>query len=241
VCEKEEFRMSFSGFFRLSSLLRRWLGLGLLGALLVSPMTQAAPTVASSTPVTLQENVNYRAVITDESPPSDGKILVQEMFWYGCPHCFHLEHPLEAWRKTLPANVDFEPYAVPLTPGWVPLTKAFYTAKFMGVLPQTHLQVFNDIHVKNIRPVTREQIADMYADLGVDRDKFLQMYDSFGVDNAVRQAGVVAQDAGVTGVPGILVNGKYLVTGDMAGSNEAMLPIVDALIAKIEAEKKAKS
>ena len=233
--------MPFSGFFRLGSLLRRWIELGLLGIFLALPVAHAAPTAAASAPVTLKENVNYRVVITDVTPPTDGRILVQEMFWYGCPHCFHLEPALDAWRKTLPANVDFEPYAVPLTPGWVPLTKAFYAAKFMGVLPQTHLQVFTDIHVKNIRPVTRDQIADMYADLGVDRDKFLQMYDSFGVDNAVRQAGVVAQDAGVTGVPAILVNGKYLVNGDMAGSNEAMLPIVDALIARIEAEKKAKS
>ena len=233
--------MSFSGFFQLGSLWRRWVGLGLLGMFLASPLTHAAPTAIASVPVTLKENVNYRVVITDETPPSDGKVLVQEMFWYGCPHCFHLEHPLDAWRKTLPAYVDFEPFAVPLTPGWVPLTKAFYAAKFMGVLPETHVQVFNDIHVKHIRPVNRDQIADMYADLGVNRDQFLQMYDSFGVDNAVRQAGVVAQDAGVTGVPAILVDGKYLVTGDMAGSNEAMLPIVDALIAKIEAEKKAKS
>lgn len=243
--------MSFSGFFRLSSVLRRWGGFGLLGvffalpllstATFASPVASAAPAAATVAPVKLKENVNYRVVITDENPPSDGKILVQEMFWYGCPHCFHLEHPLAVWRKTLPTYVDFEPYAVPLTPGWVPLTKAFYAAKFMGVLSQTHLQVFNDIHVKHVRPVTRDQIADMYADLGVNRDKFLQMYDSFGVDNAVRQAGVVAQDAGVTGVPAILVNGMYLVNGDMAGSNEAMLPIVDALIAKIEAEKKAKS
>ncbi|WP_298218731.1 thiol:disulfide interchange protein DsbA/DsbL [Halothiobacillus sp.] len=232
--------MSF--FFRLGALhWQRWVGLGLLAALLASPVVYAAPKIAPSPEIILKENVNYRVVITDETPPSDGRILVQEMFWYGCPHCFHLEPVLDEWRKTLPAYVDFEPYAVPLTPGWVPLTKAFYTAKFMGVLPKTHVSVFTDIHVKNLRPVTREQIADMYADLGVNRDQFLQMYDSFGVDNAVRQAGVVAQDAGVTGVPAILVNGKYLVTGDMAGSNEAMLPIVDALIAKIEAQRKAKS
>lgn len=229
--------MSFSGFFWLSGFLRRCAGAGLLGAFLAFPTVHAAPAEGPSTAVTLKENVNYRVVITDETPPSDGKIRVQELFWYGCPHCFHLERPLEAWRKTLSANVDFEPYAVPLNSGWMPLTKAFFAAKFMGVLDKTHLQVFNDIHVKNIHPVTRDQIADMYADLGVNRDQFLKMYDSFGVDNAVRQAGVVAHDAGVTGVPAMLVNGKYLVTGDMAGSNEAMLPIVDALIAKIEAEK----
>lgn len=235
--------MSISGLFRSVRLWRRWLGAGMLLSILGAPLAlYAAPKPAEpSAPVKLQDNVNYRTVITDETPPANGKVLVQELFWYGCPHCFHLEHYMDSWRKTLPSYVEFEPYAVPLTPAWVPLTKAFYAAKFLGVLPQTHDQVFNDIHVKNMRPVTRDQIADMYADLGVNRDKFLQMYDSFGVDNAVRQAGVLAQDAGVTGVPAILVNGKYLVTGDMAGSNEAMLPIVDALIAKIRAEHKGKS
>ncbi|HUX82136.1 MAG TPA: thiol:disulfide interchange protein DsbA/DsbL [Halothiobacillus sp.] len=201
--------------------------------------TGAAPTASDTAPaVQLEENKNYRVVITDVAPPTDGKILVQELFWYGCPHCFHLEPKVEAWRKTLPSDVEFEPYALPLSPGWLPLTKAFFAAKFMGVLPQTHRAVFDDIHIKHIHPVTKEQIADMYADLGVNRDKFLQMYDSFGVDNAVRQAQMVGQDAGVTGVPALLVNGKYLVTGDMVGSNEAMLPVVSALIAKITAEKR---
>lgn len=201
--------------------------------------TGAALSSAETPPaIQLEENKNYRVVITDVAPPTDGKILVQELFWYGCPHCFHLEPMVEAWRKTLPSDVEFEPYALPLSPGWLPLTKAFFAAKFMGVLPQTHRAIFDDIHIKHIHPVTKEQIADMYADLGVDRDKFLQMYDSFGVDNAVRQAQMVGQDAGVTGVPALLVNGKYLVTGDMVGSNEAMLPVVSALIAKITAEKR---
>lgn len=193
---------------------------------------------AQKSTIQLEENKNYRVVITDVTPPADGKILVQELFWYGCPHCFHLEPVIESWRKTLPDNVEFEPYALPLSPSWIPLTKAFFAAKYMGVLPQTHRAVFDDIHIKHIRPVNKEQIADMYADLGVNRDQFLQMYDSFGVDNAVRQAQMVGEEAGVTGVPAILVNGKYLVTGDMAGSNEAMLPVVRALIDKIMAEKK---
>lgn len=218
--------------------LARMVVLALTLGMLPLSAAQAADGVATpAVGVKLQENVNYRAVITDEVPPK-GKVLVQELFWYGCPHCFHLEPAVDAWRKTLPDNVEFEPYALPLTPAWVPLTKAFFAAKLLGVLPQTHLQVFADIHVKNMRPTTKAQIADMYADLGVNRTQFLQMYDSFGVDNAVRQAQAVGQDAGVTGVPALLINGKYLVTGDMAGSNEAMLPIASALIAKITADQK---
>lgn len=223
----------------------RHLGLLLLAggsAVAVPAWADAPPAIApgaSTEPVKLQEGFNYRLVTTDVVVPK-GKILIQEMFWYGCPHCFHLEPHLVAWRKTLPANVDFEPYAVPISPGWVPLTRAFFAAKFMGVLERTHDAVFNDIHVKNMRPITEDQIADMYADLGVNRDQFIQMYNSFGVDNAVRQAGNIAQQAGVHGVPAILINGKYLLDGEMLGSNEAMLPVADAFIAKISHEMAAK-
>ncbi len=219
-----------------------------LGLMLFAGSTAGLPAWASDAPaaatpppapVKLQEGFNYRLVNTDVVVPK-GKILIQEMFWYGCPHCFHLEPHLDAWRKTLPANVEFEPYAVPISPGWVPLTRAFFAAKFLGVLDKTHDAVFNDIHVKNIHPITEDQIADMYADLGVNRDQFIQMYNSFGVDNAVRQAGSIAQEAGVTGVPAILINGKYLLDGGMLGSNEAMLPVADAFIAKLTQEMAAK-
>lgn len=223
----------------------RGLGLLLLGAATLpaawaeNPTATTASTVPAAAPVKLQEGFNYRLVTTDAVVPK-GKILIQEMFWYGCPHCFHLEPHLVAWRKTLPTDVEFEPYAVPISPGWVPLTRAFFAAKFLGVLDKTHDAVFNAIHVKGIHPVTEDQIADLYADLGVNRDQFIQMYNSFGVDNAVRQAGSIAQEAGVTGVPAILINGKYLLDGGMLGSNEAMLPVADAFIAKLSHEMAAK-
>lgn len=209
----------------------------LLVGLMAAGRTEAAePTQVK--PVQLMPGINYETVNTDVTPPK-GKILVQEFFWYGCPHCFHFEPALEPWVKKLPEDVEFERVAYPLGPNWVPLCRAFYAAKYMGVVPQTHTKIFNDIHVKRMRPVTKEQIADMYADLGVDRQKFLEMYDSFAVDNAVRRAQAIGKQADISGVPSILVNGKYMTSGNMAGSNEAMLGIVNALIAKIRAEKAA--
>ena len=37
----------------------------------------------------------------------NGKIDVVEFFWYGCPHCNAFEPTLDAWAKTLPADVAF--------------------------------------------------------------------------------------------------------------------------------------
>jgi len=216
--------------------------LAALASLLVALLLVPTPASAESAPppdqpVKLMKGINYEVVNTDVEPPKDGKILVQEFFWYGCPHCFHFESALEPWVKRLPSDIVFQRVAYPLGPHWVPLCRAFYAAKYMGIVPQTHTEIFNDIHVKHMRPVTKGQIADMYADLGVDRQKFLSMYDSFAVDNAVRHAQAIGKQADITGVPSVLVDGKYMTSGNMAGSNKGMLGIIDALITKIRAQK----
>ena len=42
-----------------------------------------------------------------------GKVEVVEFFSYNCPHCAAFEPQLEAWIKTLPANVVFRRIPVP--------------------------------------------------------------------------------------------------------------------------------
>ena len=36
-----------------------------------------------------------------------GKVLVTEVFWYGCPHCNALDPTLEAWKLSKPDYVEF--------------------------------------------------------------------------------------------------------------------------------------
>ena len=47
-------------------------------------------------------------VISPAQPTDPDKIEVLEFFWYGCPHCFHLEPVINAWEKGLPKDVVFK-------------------------------------------------------------------------------------------------------------------------------------
>ena len=82
--------------------------------LLVSTQLMAAPQLGNEFKQTAQ-------VIPTENP---AKIEVTEIFWYGCPHCYHLEVPLSSWVKKLPADVNFK--RVPGVPrqDWAPMAKA---------------------------------------------------------------------------------------------------------------------
>ena len=192
--------------------------------LATTALVLAAPAMATGS--------GYKEVQTDVSSP-EGKVLIQEFFWYGCPHCYYLEGELEPWLEELDEDVVFERRALALGQHWVPLTRAFYAADQLDAVGDTHAEVFHAIHEEGTRLTDADSIADFYAEQGVDRGAFVDAYEGFGTQNAIRQTGQIAQDAGVQGVPALLVDGRYLVTGRLAGGNVEMLEVVDALIEQI--------
>jgi len=81
-------------------------------------------------------------------------------------------------------------------------------------------------------------MSTFIATKGVDKDKFIEAFHSFGVDNMVRKSNKKLKGYKVTGVPTIAVNGKYTISGRSAGSYENMLKIMDHLIEKEKSAKK---
>lgn len=214
---------------RLYRTLRRFVALpGLI--LLALSFALIAPAHAAA------EGEGYRVVNTGVESP-EGKILVQEFFWYGCPHCYHLEAELEPWLERLEEDVVFERRALALGQHWLPLTQAFYAAESLDAVGNTHWAVFTAIHEDGQRLENAGTIADFYAEQGVDRDAFLDAFSGFAVQNQIRKTGQIAQAAAVRGVPSILIDGRYLVTGRLAGGNVQMLEVADELIAKIRGKK----
>ena len=189
----------------------------------------------SAQTMNLTPGEHYKPVETDVTS-EEGEILVQEFFWYGCPHCYHLEAYLEPWKERKGDDVRFEPLAVALNQNWVPLTLAFYAADALDAVEQTHAAMFTAIHEQGFRPQNAEELADFYAEHGVDRDAFLQEYGSFGNENAARRTNSLAEQAGVRGVPSILVDGQYLITGETAGGHREMIEVVNALVEQLRAE-----
>jgi thiol:disulfide interchange protein DsbA len=55
---------------------------------------------------------------------------------------------------------------------------------------------------------------------------------SFYVNSKLRQSVDLGQKYMLDGVPMVIVNGKYKVSGQMAGSYERMIEIINYLVAK---------
>jgi len=173
-------------------------------------------------------------------PTSDAKkIEVMEIFWYGCSHCFQMETPLHAWLKNKPADVNFVRMPGLPNPSWAPMAKAYYTMEILGVSDKLHAKLFNAIHKqKSLNPTKEKAAIDWITNNGgLDRAKVEETFKSFTVNTKLKRAAQVFRASGATGVPSLVVDGKYITSGTMAGGNAKALQVVDYIIHNVRKSK----
>lgn len=183
------------------------------------------------------DQANYATIDPPLPTHSGNKIEVTEVFWYGCPHCYAFEPYLEKWLKTKPANVEFRLMPGILNRGWVAHARAYYTAQKLGVLDKIHRQLFDAIHKDRRNIFDEDSIKAFFVEQGVDGDKFSNIYDSRYVDEKLKQAIRAQIDAKITGVPSLIVDGKYLTSPSMTGSYKSLAQVLNNLIKKAAAER----
>ncbi|MEO6699343.1 MAG: thiol:disulfide interchange protein DsbA/DsbL [Paraperlucidibaca sp.] len=192
----------------------------------------ALPTWAMAlTPV---EGKDYTRLANPTPALSNGMVEVREFFWYGCPHCYTLEPHVATWLKTKPAGVQFERSPAALNAVWEANARGYYVAESLGLVEKTHGPLFAAIQVDKQRLFSQKSLAGFYAGFGVKEANFNGLYNSFTVSAKVAQSRNLAMRYQLTGVPAMVVNGKYLVPGESARTIE----VVKALVAQEQARRK---
>ncbi|MBO1927388.1 thiol:disulfide interchange protein DsbA/DsbL [Thiomicrorhabdus sp. 6S2-11] len=198
--------------------------IGLTGLALLTP--------ASWAKVELMTGVHYK-VLKNPIPIAPAKKQVVEVFGYSCPHCYHLEDSLNQWLKSKPADVEFKRMPVVFNnPNWIFMARVFFTAQELGILDKSHEAFFHAIHRDKKPLFSVDALADFYAQFGVEKQTYKDMFASFTVDQHVRAAGKLTRQYEVEGVPALIVNGKYLTDVPMAGSRRALWDVVNQLTEK---------
>ncbi|UZE95644.1 thiol:disulfide interchange protein DsbA/DsbL [Alkalimarinus alittae] len=160
------------------------------------------------------------------------KVEVVELFWYGCPHCYKFNPIVHHWSEGLADDVDFWLSPATFGPVWTIHAQAFYAAEVLGVQEKMHQPLFDAI-VRDRKPLSSEaELARFFAGFGIEEAKFKKAFKSFSVKSKVDQANARAISYRATGVPALIVNGKYRISSSEAGSNENMLKVADFLIEK---------
>jgi len=177
-------------------------------------------------------------LLNPQQPTDSGKkVEVLEFFWYGCPHCSSLQPSLRAWLKRKPADVEFKRVPAVFQDSWVPLTKAYYTIEAMGLVDKLHHDVFSAIHEQKIRLQDTTVLFDWAAKRGVDRQKFIDTYNSFAVQSRAQRSVDMTRNYDISGTPALVVDGRYLTAPSMtlnpdnSINYERFFRVVDELVA----------
>jgi thiol:disulfide interchange protein DsbA len=185
-------------------------------------------------------------VINPRQPTNSGKkVEVIEFFNYACPACNSLVPHLRAWLKKKPADVEFRRAPVVFQDAWLPLTTAYHAFDAMGLVDKLHYDFFSAIHERRTletKGLLRDPnpLFDWVAKQGVDRQKFVDVFNSFGVRSRTNRSIELPANYHVTSTPTLVIDGKYLVTPAMAGSYERYFQVLDQVVAMARKERAAK-
>lgn len=187
---------------------------------------------AIAQPAMYVEGTHY-VTLEDPVRTSDpNKIEVAEVFWYGCGHCYAFEPLIESWEAKLPADVEFVRSPVIWDRATETHARVFYTAETLGVVDKVHGKIFDEIHQRRNNLLTEDAIRELFVANGVDGAEFDKAWKSFGTSSAVNKAKSRVTEYGVRGVPALIVNGKYRITGAADTTRADQLKIADFLVAK---------
>ncbi|GLQ93941.1 thiol:disulfide interchange protein DsbA/DsbL [Dyella acidisoli] len=179
----------------------------LCGLLLTTACSAAGPDAASAPFTDGNQYVTLPAPYQRDN--SSGKVEVVEVFSYACIHCAEFSTYADELRKSLPKGVEFKLVPAPFNDAWVPFARAYYASKKLGLLEQTHDELFKAKFKEQYPINSMDEIADFYAQHGANREQFLKIANSPEVDAQIKKDLALIQTWGVDGTPTIVVDGKY--------------------------------
>lgn len=199
--------------------------LGLLLLFLLSSMTQAAITLGK----------DYVQLNPPQPVANPKKVEVIEFFSYHCPHCYELEPLITQWQQKLPAAVTFRREQIVWGKQFEPFARLFATLKDTGQFERLHKPVFDAYQQQKLNLNDPDTLAGwIKKQSGVDAGKFMQTYNSFGVNLQVAQATKMTQDYKVEGTPTIVVDGKYAI---QPAQPPRLIEVLNELVAKERKDK----
>lgn len=189
------------------------------------------PAIAQQ-PRVLRADIDYRVIRPQPVQVASG-IEVIDFFWYGCPYCNQLQPALERWIRGKPADVTVRRIPVILRDSWAPHARIYYTLEALGEAERLHQRVYHSYHVEQLYMSKPEVMSEWAVRNGIDRARWDEAYASAGVKSKVEEAAKLTHAYGITGTPSLVVQGRYLTSGNMAESLDGVIPILDGMVRRV--------
>jgi len=203
--------------------MKKWL---LIGLMLVAGVANAA----------IVQGKDYVLLAKPQPVADPKKVEVLEFFSYTCIHCYNLEPVLSPYLEKLPADVAFNRVQVVWGKPLEGFARLVATEAATGTTAKLHHPIFEAVMKQRIDLSKPDVLADwLKKQPGIDVAKFMQAYQSFGVNAQVARQTKMTRDYAIEGTPTIVVAGKYAT---QPAEPQRLMEVVNELVAKARKELK---
>lgn len=163
--------------------------------------------------------------------PASSTPTVNEFFSFYCPHCNSFEPLIQGLKKQLPEGVKFQKSHVSFMGGNMgkSVSKAYAIMVMLDIEDKMVPVLFNRIHNMSKPPRNDEELRQIFLDEGVSEKDYDGAFKSFANNSMVNRFNKSFQDSGLTGVPAVVVNNKYLVQTNKITSAEEYYELINWL------------
>ncbi|NHZ36336.1 thiol:disulfide interchange protein DsbA/DsbL [Massilia rubra] len=207
-------------------------------------------TTAFASPADPKDGAEYVTLASPQPTKTVGKkVEVIEFFMYHCPACNALEPHLAEWVKKQGDNIVFRRVHFPVSGPNDPEAHLHLTLEAMGKAEEMHPKVLRAFHIERLRLNKDDAILEWIPKQGIDKAKFMEYWNSFGVLTKLKSASQVMSNYKIDGAPTLVIDGRFLTSpSSIGGANPSLVqatvyPAVqqtlDALVARVQKEKGA--
>lgn len=109
----------------------------------------------------------------------------------------------------------------------------------LGIQEKLHTQLFDAVHKQKVLNPTDEKAAIDWITKasGLDKVKVEQAFKSFTINTNLNRAAQVFRASGATGVPSLVIDGKFITSSTTSGGNAEALKVADYIIDNVRKEK----
>lgn len=164
--------------------------------------------------------VHYRAI---ETAQSDQNI---QFFSLGCRHCYRFEDALANWDhkesvERVPLHFDKKQ--------WIHYAKVYFALKDGNFTDDIIPVLFNEIHRNHDRELSLQTVAKLFDMSDKQAQNLKTAYRSDRIQKQVDEAASLAQQYRVTGVPAMVIQGKYVTDAAMTRGIHGLMRVSDYL------------
>jgi thiol:disulfide interchange protein DsbA len=168
-------------------------------------------------------------------------IQVVEFFNYGCAACKWLYPEMTAWYDKKPDFVKVLRVPLVFNQKWETLAKAYFVVEELQQHQNLDPKIFEAIHDQKKDLSDKEVLKQFFVEQGISENFFLDLFDSFEINNQLMKAKALANAYQVALSPVFIVNGSqgsYWITPKTVKNQAELVSIIDDLVTR-EAKNRA--